>query len=102
MKTRIVLKSFDALSFAVCLSKSRSERERGHGGSDNGGSISTVEVHSSAQSATKELSQSHGGGSVALPAGAVWAGFMKNRPRPTTRRTICEVAAPDQSPMLEL
>lgn len=80
MKTRIVLKSFDALSFAVFLSKSRSEHERDHGGSDNGGSISTADGNSLPQPATKELGQSHAGGAFILPKGAVWEGFMKHRP----------------------
>jgi len=80
MKTRIVLKSFDALSFAVFLSKSQSEREPDHGGSDNGGSISTADSYSLPQPALRDLGQSHGGGAFALPKGAEWAGFMNHRP----------------------
>ena len=80
MKTRIIPKSFDALSFAVFLSKFQSEPGRDNGGLGNGGSISTADGNALPQLGTKELDQSHGGGAFVLPKGAVWAGFIKNRP----------------------
>jgi hypothetical protein len=68
MKTRIVLKSFDALSYGVLLSKAEPPLT-----GDNNCSFSTTKLHPP-QPKTVGSGQFRGGGQgFALPAASVWA-----------------------------
>jgi hypothetical protein len=73
MKTRIVLKSFDALSYGVLLSKAEPPLT-----GDNNCSFSTTKFHPPQPKAVGSGQYCCGGGhAVALPAASVWAGLKQ-------------------------
>jgi hypothetical protein len=72
MKTRIVLKSFDALSYGVLLSKTEPPLT-----GDNNCSFSATELHPPQPKAVGSGRLRGGGHAFDLPAASVWAGLKQ-------------------------
>jgi hypothetical protein len=80
MKTRIILKSFDALSFGVFLSKSSSDQT-----GDPGSSSPKTNPGLQPQSAADRADPNCGDHAFTVPEGGVWAGLVSMGRQPSAQ-----------------